>query len=92
MNNASENNRKELSLFLIGNKIDKSNRVVSKEKAEEIAHSFGMKYFELSCKINMNINEAISKMIIECHTKIIYINNSFIEPNFYNKLNKYYDF
>ena len=72
MNNASENNRKELSLFLIWNKIDKSNRVVSKEKAEEIAHSFGMKYFELSCKINMNINEVISKMIIECHTKIIY--------------------
>lgn len=82
----------ELSIFLIGNKIDKLNRVISKEKAEDLAESLGIKYFEISSIINMNINEVMAKLIMECHMRINKINNFFIQPNFYTKLFKYCDF
>ena len=53
-------------LYLIGNKIDKPDRVIQKDTAESLAKSLGIKYFEISCKINMNIPEVISRMIFEC--------------------------
>ena len=46
------NNQSEISLYLIGNKIDKPNRVATRKKAEEMARSLGMKYFQISSKIN----------------------------------------
>ena len=67
----------DIPLYLIGNKIDLPNRVISKEKAETQAKLLGMKYFEVSCKINMNIPEVMAKMIMECHIKANYIYNSF---------------
>lgn len=58
-----------ITLFLIGNKIDKPGRVVTKEESEELARSLGMKYFDASCKINMNIPEIMARMILDCHKK-----------------------
>jgi small GTP-binding protein len=54
-----------IPIYLIGNKIDKPNREISREEAEKQAQSLGMKYFEVSCKINMNINEVICRMVLE---------------------------
>ena len=54
-----------IPIYLIGNKIDKPNREISREEAEKQAQSLGMKYFEVSCKLNMNINEVISRMVLE---------------------------
>ena len=71
------NKQSDISLYLIGNKIDKPDRVISKEKAEEMAKSLGMKYFEVSCKINMNIPEVMARMIMECHMKVNKIDNCF---------------
>ena len=42
-----------------------------------MAKSLGMKYFEVSCKINMNIQEIIARMIMECHMKTNNIENCF---------------
>jgi small GTP-binding protein len=67
--NSEDRQDSEKPLYLIGNNIDLPGRVVSKEKAEEQAKSFGMKYFEVSCKINMNIPEVMARLIIECHIK-----------------------
>jgi len=77
--NISNENGKEsdLALFLIGNKIDLPNRVISKEEAKTQAKSLGMKYFEVSCKINMNIPEVMNRMIMECHMKTNHIDNCF---------------
>ena len=79
MNDVKENSNKEsdLTLYLIGNKIDKPDRVISREKAEEMAKSLGMKYFEVSCKINMNIPEVMAKLIMDCHMKVNKIDNCF---------------
>ena len=61
----------EVLLYLIGNKIDKDKeeRVVSRKEAEEMAQSYGMTYFEISCKLNMNIQEVMNRMIFEFHKK-----------------------
>ena len=67
----------EIALYLIGNKIDLPNRAISKEQAETQAKSLGMKYFEVSCKINMNIPEVMARMIMECHMKTNHIDNCF---------------
>ena len=42
-----------------------------------MANSLGMKYFEVSCKINMNIPEVMARMIMECHMKATHTSNVF---------------
>ena len=59
----------DIALYLIGNKIDKPGRVISKEQAETEAKSLGMQYFEISCKLNMNLQEVMARMIMECYMK-----------------------
>jgi small GTP-binding protein len=61
------NNQSEITLFLLGNKIDCPDRVISSEQGEKLAGSLGMKYFEISCKLNMNIPEIMSRMITESY-------------------------
>jgi small GTP-binding protein len=59
----------DVVIYILGNKIDMPERVITKEKAEEFAKSLGLKYFEISCKINMNIPEIMARMIMECLMK-----------------------
>ena len=68
----NENSDKEnnVVIYILGNKIDIPERVITKEKAEEFANSLGLKYYEISCKINMNIQEIMARMIIDCYKKI----------------------
>ena len=82
MKDVKENSNKdgkesEIALYLIGNKIDKPDRVITRETAETQAKSLGMKYFEVSCKINMNIPEVMARMIMECHMRTNHIDNCF---------------
>ena len=65
----NSNNQNGVVIYIIGNKIDLPERVIDKEKAEEFAKSLGMKYFEISCKLNMNIQEVMARMIVDCHMK-----------------------
>ena len=59
----------DTSLFLVANKIDIEGRTISTSKGEELAKSLGMKYFEISCKINMNIHEIMARMILDCYKR-----------------------
>lgn len=65
----SENEKSTLIVYLLGNKIDLPDRAISKEQAELQANSLGVKYFEISCKTNMNIPEVMLSMIMECYKK-----------------------
>ena len=67
----------DIALYLIGNKIDKPGRVISKEQAETEAKSLGMQYFEISCKLNMNLQEVMARMIMECYMRVNKIDNCF---------------
>jgi len=82
MKDVKENSNKDgkesdIALYLIGNKIDKPDRVIQRETAETQAKSLGMKYFEVSCKINMNIPEVMARMIMECHMRANHIKDPF---------------
>ena len=69
--------KQKIPLFLLGNKIDSSERVISREQGEKLATSLELKYFEISCKLNMNIPEVMSHMIMESYIKTNYNDNSF---------------
>ena len=79
MKDIKDNSNKEsnIIIYLIGNKIDLNERKVSKESAEELAQSLGMKYYDVSCKNNINVAEIMSRMIMECHMKTNHIANCF---------------
>ena len=57
---------KKINIYLISNKID-SDRKITREEAEKMAEDLGLKYFECSVKLFININEIISHMIYECY-------------------------
>lgn len=61
-------------VFLIGNKIDLK-REVEKEEAIKKAQEHGFKYFEVSCKINMNLTEVMATMIYKCYNSLDNIEN-----------------
>ena len=65
-------------IFLIGNKIDLK-RVVKKEEAIKKANDLGFIYFEVSCKINMNITEVMTTMIYKCYKSLDNIENSSVK-------------
>ena len=54
------------AIYLIGNKIDLPNRSVSQEDAKELAEKLNLQYYEMSCKLNMNIYEIVSRLIYDC--------------------------
>ena len=60
-----------MTIYLVGNKVDMvEKRVVSKEKAETAAGEYGIKYFEISCKLNLNIIEVMNNMILACSKRV----------------------
>ena len=69
-------------IYLIGNKIDLSDRKINQDQAQTIAESLGLKYYEMSCKENINVNEVVSRLIVEC------INNLITETDNGFQLNK----
>ena len=58
-------------IYLIGNKIDLSDRKINQDQAQTIAESLGLKYYEMSCKENINVNEVVSRLIVECIDNLI---------------------
>ena len=61
MNNIYNFKDEKFPIVLIGNKIDINNveRQVLKEEGESEAENYKIKYFETSCKMNINIKETI---------------------------------
>ena len=61
MNNIYNFKDEKFPIVLIGNKIDinKDERQVLKEEGESEAENYKIKYFETSCKMNINIKETI---------------------------------
>ena len=60
----------EIPVYLIGNKIDLPNRVISQEEANKYCKSIGIQYFEISCKINLNISEVVNRLILDCYLTV----------------------
>lgn len=76
---------KEPIIFLIGNKLDNEKRVISKEEAEDKASFYKIKYFEMSCKLNLNVPEIYSRMVVEC---VENLSDSLEQMSFTTKIEK----
>ena len=70
----NDDDKNKLIVYLLGNKIDME-RDVNKKEGEKMANELKIKYFEISCKTSINVNEVINRLIIECY------NNSSNESN-----------
>ena len=60
-------------IYLIGNKIDliyndnnNDEEKVTNEEIEELANSLKVKYYDISCKWNLNIEEVMARIILDC--------------------------
>lgn len=52
--------------MLVGNKSDaNTQRVVSKEEGQKLAHEMGCKFIETSARYNENVDKAFEDMIIQ---------------------------
>lgn len=78
---ANESNPKgKVILYLIGNKIDivkeifkedkKYERVLERKNVEEIAKKYGVKYFETSVKLNINVTDVIYRIASDCFERL----------------------
>jgi len=63
------NEERKTNIYLIGNKLDLE-RNVTREEGLEMAKELGMKYFECSNKLNININEIMDHMIMDYYQGI----------------------
>jgi small GTP-binding protein len=63
------NEERKTNIYLIGNKLDLE-RNVTREEGVEMARELGIKYFECSNKLNININEIMDHMIMDYYQGI----------------------
>ena len=72
VNDIKENNTaidNKITIYLLGNKIDLNQRKIDYVRAEEMSKNLGIKYFEISCKLNININEVVNRMVLDVYQK-----------------------
>ena len=81
------NQNNDLTITLIGNKIDVE-RKVSHEEINKLIQSLNINYFEISCKLNINVNDSIAYNIFECIKKINHIDLNFSNSTILENLNQ----
>ena len=61
----SYNTKEKIGIILLGNKIDSDKIVVTSEEGNQLASSFGIKFFETSAMNNFNLDESFNAMVEE---------------------------
>ena len=106
MKEIKENSIEDNIIYIIGNKIDKNEEKISKKEIKKLAKKFRCKYYEISCKWNLNIEEIIARITLACYQKRLkthdiqiekILNEDFLEyannkNEIFSKLEKYIDF
>lgn len=67
--NIDKSSKKYPIIYVLGNKIDSRERQVTKEEGRTFVTDKGMKFMEVSAKMNINIYEAVMDMTWEIYTK-----------------------
>lgn len=69
--NSDNLSKSDISIFLIGNKIDNfEKREVNYKDAEDFAKLKGIKYNEISCKSGLNVYEVMTEIIMDSYINI----------------------
>ena len=57
---------RQSSLVLVGNKADlEGKREVSEEEGKEMGEKLGMRFFEVSAKVGVNVHKAFSELVVD---------------------------
>ena len=62
----AQNDEKEIEKVKEDNKDDKKIGMVTKKEKEELTEKLGVKYYEISCKWNLNIEEVMARIVLDC--------------------------
>ena len=66
----AQNDEKEIEKVKEDNKEDniddKKIGMVTKKEKEELTEKLGVKYYEISCKWNLNIEEVMARIVLDC--------------------------
>ena len=62
-----KNLEKNLTIILVGNKIDLPNREISNEEAEKLAKEYNCEFFEVSALLGTNIDEIFESLAISIY-------------------------
>ena len=68
----SKDQENSVIIYLFGNKIDlvkNGEEKIKRNEIDKLAYDLGIKYFDISCKWNLNIDEVMAKIIIDCYKK-----------------------
>ena len=67
---ANKDTDKYIPVIVIGNKIDKEDRKVSRKEAEHLAYNNDMLYDEISCKSGINLEESFKRIVIDIYARM----------------------
>ena len=81
------NSQTKIIKVLVGNKCDKSDRVVTEEEGKNLADEFNMNYFETSAKTNQNVNEVFYFLTQEFYKNLNIYNRRMLLTNENENLN-----
>ena len=86
-------NKKDVVIYLVGNKIDLEDRKISKEEGLKFAEEKGIKYFEISAKNELNIRETFNELCKDIYfqnkNSPKYFEYAYSKKNYIKKLMKY---
>ena len=72
MSQIQESASEDVTVFLIGNKIDdEKNRKISHDEGKKAAAEYNLQFFETSAKANINVDEVFNTLVKEIHTKAL---------------------
>ena len=73
-NMTNDNKNNDVVIYLLGNKIDMSQeyeRAVTRKEIDDLAEQLNVKYYDICCKWNLNVEEIMARLIFDCHNKNI---------------------
>ena len=82
MRDIEENSNRIIPIYMIGNKIDEDKEIITKEEKKRLAQKLKVRYFEISNKLNLNLNEIMSRIIFEIYYRQTYIKNDRYEDKY----------
>ena len=70
----NDKKKNDVVIYLLGNKIDMSQEyqwAVTRKEIDDLVDKLNVKYYDICCKWNLNIEEIMARLIYDCQKNII---------------------